>query len=207
MKGTIKDQVRNLKRESILDVSSTLFFEQGYHGTSIESICAELSVTKPFIYYHFTKKDDILHAIYLSSVECALESIRKARETGDTPQRQIILFVEEYVGLATSKMQPRIALNSREKGLLPKEMMRDVNHAKRVFLNEVTDMVRDGAEAGAFDVATVELAAQSLLGLLNWVVTWYRPGDKLSPEDIARDLSITAQRMMGVRLTAQGDPA
>lgn len=202
MATTIRDQVRTLKRENILDVSADLFFDQGYHGTSIEAICSALGVTKPFIYYHFAKKDDILHAIYLSSVECALEVVRSARRDGDTHAARLKLLTERYVDLATSKMRARIALNSREKNLLPKDVMRDVNHSKRLFLDEVIDLVRTGVADGAFTVGDVEVAAQSLLGMLNWVITYYRASHPPTREQIAAELSANALRMMGVRADA-----
>jgi AcrR family transcriptional regulator len=39
------------KRERILAVAEDLFYRNGFAGTTLDMICAELGVTKPFVYY------------------------------------------------------------------------------------------------------------------------------------------------------------
>src|SRR3954471_2897019 len=54
---------RQQKRERILTTAARLFFEGGYRATSMESIAEQLGVTKPFLYYHFENKHEILEEI------------------------------------------------------------------------------------------------------------------------------------------------
>src|SRR5258707_2085413 len=60
---TMRDELKDFKRKRILDVASELFFELGYNGTSIDAIADRLHATKPFIYYHFENKADILAGV------------------------------------------------------------------------------------------------------------------------------------------------
>src|SRR5713101_974989 len=60
---TMRDELKDFKRKRILDVASELFFELGYKGTSIDAIADRLHATKPFIYYHFENKADILAGV------------------------------------------------------------------------------------------------------------------------------------------------
>jgi AcrR family transcriptional regulator len=50
-------------RERILAVSSELFIQQGYEGTSLREIADRLGITKAALYYHFRSKDEILRAL------------------------------------------------------------------------------------------------------------------------------------------------
>lgn len=46
--------------ETIVQVATRLFAEQGFEGTSTKQITLEVGVTEPLIYYHFEGKDDQL---------------------------------------------------------------------------------------------------------------------------------------------------
>jgi AcrR family transcriptional regulator len=50
-------------RQRILDVARQLFVERGYAGTSIRDIAEELRMTKGSLYYHFSSKEELLHAL------------------------------------------------------------------------------------------------------------------------------------------------
>jgi AcrR family transcriptional regulator len=70
---TASDARRTDTRERILDTAAELFAERGYAGTSIRDIAERLDVTKAALYYHFTSKSEILHAL----VDQPLEAIRQ----------------------------------------------------------------------------------------------------------------------------------
>ena len=57
------DARRTDTRERLLTVAAELFAERGYAGTSIRDIADRLGVTKAALYYHFTSKAEILHAL------------------------------------------------------------------------------------------------------------------------------------------------
>jgi AcrR family transcriptional regulator len=66
------DARRTDTRERILLVAGELFSDKGYNATSIRDISDALGVTKAALYYHFTSKDEILHAI----VDQPIEAVR-----------------------------------------------------------------------------------------------------------------------------------
>ncbi len=61
--ASIRGRLFDFKREQILEVAERLFYERGFKATTLDAIAAELSVTNPFIYYHFRNKQDILHVL------------------------------------------------------------------------------------------------------------------------------------------------
>ena len=200
--ATIRDEVRSLKRDKILDVAAQLFSERGYHGTSIDAICGELGVTKPFIYYHFERKDDILQALYQSSIDTAIGVIEEARASDESPLRQLSRFVVAYNELVTSDYQPRIALNSREKGLLSREMMRQINNSKYQFVSSLVEILKAGTEAGEFEIENYQVTAQAILGILHWTINWYRPEGTLSTSELSDILLRLVLRVVGARSEA-----
>lgn len=59
-------------KERILDSALSLFSQNGYDGTSVEQIAAEVGIKAPSLYKHFKGKEAILNAI-LDSAECRYE--------------------------------------------------------------------------------------------------------------------------------------
>ena len=70
------DARRTDTRERIIQVAAHMFATRGYAATSIRDISEELGLTKAALYYHFTSKEDILHAL----VDIPIDNIRRAME-------------------------------------------------------------------------------------------------------------------------------
>jgi AcrR family transcriptional regulator len=59
------------KRERILAAAEDLFYSNGLAGTTMDMLCAELGVTKPFVYYYFKDKHEIVETLaWRASVAC-----------------------------------------------------------------------------------------------------------------------------------------
>lgn len=52
-------------RQKILEAALDLFSQQGFHGTSIREIAAEVGIRKSSIYNYFSGKEDILEVIFI----------------------------------------------------------------------------------------------------------------------------------------------
>ena len=51
------------RRDELLDVAQRLFASNGYDGTSVNQIIAELGVSKGAFYHYFTSKEDLVEAL------------------------------------------------------------------------------------------------------------------------------------------------
>ena len=46
----VRDELRSLKKERVLEAAQQLFYERGYRGTTLDAIAESLNVSKPFVY-------------------------------------------------------------------------------------------------------------------------------------------------------------
>jgi AcrR family transcriptional regulator len=53
-------------RERIISAASTLFYNDGIRGVSVDAVAAKAGLTKRTLYYHFKSKDDLV-AAYLAA--------------------------------------------------------------------------------------------------------------------------------------------
>src|SRR5687768_665549 len=88
------------KRERILSVAARLFYEGGYRATSMESIAEELGVTKPFLYYHFENKHEILEEIARRVVLLSRSVLEESESSTLTPDVALASRVRGYARIA-----------------------------------------------------------------------------------------------------------
>lgn len=62
------DEIREQRRNDILEAALELFASQGYHNTSIEAIRKKAGVSKGLIYNYFDKKEDLVTGIMMAEV-------------------------------------------------------------------------------------------------------------------------------------------
>ena len=67
------------------------------------------------------------------------------------------------------------------------------------YEKELRSILRDGADAGVFAIGDVGLTAMAILQMITGVIVWFRPGERLSVEDVARTYLAMTMRLVGRR--------
>jgi AcrR family transcriptional regulator len=52
------------RRTQIKTTAAKLFAERGYHGTTMDDLALKLGLNKATVYYHYSRKNELLSAIY-----------------------------------------------------------------------------------------------------------------------------------------------
>jgi AcrR family transcriptional regulator len=63
------ENIRQEKRELIIDIALEVFATHGYHGASISTIASHAGIAKGLIYNYFKSKEDLLKAILQKGVQ------------------------------------------------------------------------------------------------------------------------------------------
>jgi AcrR family transcriptional regulator len=61
-------------RDRIVDAATTLVFEAGVTGTSLDDVRAAANVSKSQLYHYFADKDDLVHAVIYRTVQGVLDA-------------------------------------------------------------------------------------------------------------------------------------
>jgi AcrR family transcriptional regulator len=195
--GHLRAELRAHKRERILETATRLFYEHGYRATSMESIADELSATKPFIYYHFKNKYDILEAIALRVIRMATESLLRASTAGGTPVEVVSNMVRNYASLVIDE-QRIIAVFWREESNFSEDTRRKILAEQQRFHETLSGVLAQGQVAGAFKLEDLQLTSLAITNLITFTYTWYRADGVLSAHQLSEHYVTLVLRMLGV---------
>ncbi|HBK09438.1 MAG TPA: TetR/AcrR family transcriptional regulator [Acetobacteraceae bacterium] len=197
----MREEISAYKRERILEEAVKLFYERGFSGTTLDDIAGKLGVTKPFIYTHFRSKVELLEAICRPTIEMSLAAIADAAERGGSPSERLYNGVVDFTRVVLQR-QANIAVYFREEKNLSEVGLADINALRKRFDRLLSDLLDEGAKAGAFTIADVRVAALAIGGMVSWAYTWYQPGGRLSIDDVGKQMAQFALEMVGVRTAA-----
>jgi AcrR family transcriptional regulator len=193
--GQLRAELRAHKRERILETATRLFYESGYRATSMESIADELSATKPFIYYHFKNKYDILEEIALRVMRMSAEVVQMALAQGGSAADILSNVVRGYAGLVIEQ-QRIIAVFWREESNFTDDTRRKILQEQQRFHESLGQVLSRGQREGVFALEDIQLTSLSIMNLMTFTYTWFRPDGELSPGQLAEHYVRLVLRML-----------
>ena len=181
--GGNRNKGQENRRGEMLDVAARIFSHQGYAGTSIRDIAREVGVQPSSLYYFFKSKEDLFVAVYEKGVNEIVNAVTKATTKAGTPWARLeraatghleaLLARDDYNTLVAS-IVPRGSTD------FDRRLVQNRDDYEKLFV----DLIADLPLPPRTDRRLLRL---TMLGALNGVVNWYRPGGA-SPASIARNI-------------------
>jgi AcrR family transcriptional regulator len=179
---------------AILATARDLFYEVGFHGTTVRDIASQVGVTVPALYYHHANKEAILAALLDRSIESVIERCEQAlSEADDDPAERFHNLIECLV-LYMANHRKSAAMDAEIRALSPAARKRYSIERRRVE-QMLADTITAGVAAGAFEVTSPTDTARALLGMIQAITVWFSPGGGrlTAPELAARYVDIAGQ--------------
>lgn len=190
----------NEKREHILKVAERLFFNQGYADTTMEQIVSELGVTKPFVYYYFRNKQEIFETLsWRPTVECF--TVLDFAPGDNRPAHEKLASGLEQLIRTTITYHPSAFFAYRDPQAFRPEMRAAQKKIAHYFYDKMCALLEEARQDGMLDFNETKITALAACSLPGFLYNWYRPDGRLPPEDVVRELSQLAWRVIGLRKT------
>jgi AcrR family transcriptional regulator len=197
-RGGVKAQVISLKRERIMEAATKLFAAQGFHGTSVDAIAAALGVTKPFVYYHFKDKAQILTAICRRGAELTLGAIKAAETSPGTAAERLAFFCRSMAEIVIDHSH-FLAVYNREIQTLSDSDRRSIARIRTEIDRRVVALLEEGRSSGEFDVIDLAVTAVSITMMLSNLWIWYRENRTGARPHVIETVTRLALRMVGAK--------
>jgi TetR/AcrR family transcriptional regulator len=164
---------RERRRAEILRAALTAFRDRGYHGTTLDDIAAQLGVRNTALYHYFSDKQSILLACHRDSIAELERIMAEARRIAGAEAR-LRHVIREHVRVMTEALGGSPV--AFEVTSLAPECQAEIVAARDRYERELRGIVALGMREGAFRRDDPKVAAFILLGALNGIARWFRPG-------------------------------
>jgi AcrR family transcriptional regulator len=201
---------RRIVENEIVEHAARLFAERGFAGTSVQDIADAVGVSRPALYYYFKSKDELLASLVTEVTEGAAAQIRAVARDGDKNATERLRSIAALLASWRAEQPGRFLLLVRSESVLPPDLARVNEQAKRSTLRELTKVIEQGVAAGEFRMVKPRPAALAVLGMCNWVAWWADPAGRTDPADVAgtmADLAIAMVAQTGQIRAAQNPEA
>jgi len=175
------------RQSEILEAAARVFHEKGYESTSIQDIADSVGILKGSLYYYITSKEDLLYEILQDVHQDALKNLDKIAALEGSALEKIRAFVVVHFAHNANNLV-KMGVFFKDFRSLSGERRRTIVEERDMYDNFLRDLIRAAQKEGAVcpDI-DAKLEAITILGMLNWVYQWYRPGAGMSPLEIANE--------------------
>ncbi|UGS34042.1 TetR/AcrR family transcriptional regulator [Capillimicrobium parvum] len=169
------------RRERVIATAAELFARRGYQATSIADLSEAAGLAVGGIYHYIDGKEQLLFAIFGQLMDPLLERADAIAAAGDAPEEKLRELVRAWVRHVADHRFHMLVFAQERHAVESDPRWQDVRRSRRAF------EARLGAIIGDLDGRSGDrrLLALALLGMVNHMPTWYRPGGRLTPEAIA----------------------
>jgi TetR/AcrR family transcriptional regulator, cholesterol catabolism regulator len=175
------------RRTEICLTAAHTFVERGFDATSVNDIAAALGITKAGLYHYISSKESLLFDIVTLGLDSIDEEvIGPTREIAD-PEERFLDIVLRHALLATCN-DGVITLLIDEVHALPQAQRKKVNLRRRKYFEYVRQTLRELEAGGRLQDIDPTVAAFSVIGAIMWLPQWFRPGGRLSSEEVAEEM-------------------
>jgi len=172
------------RQQEILDAAARVFHEKGYESTSIQDIADSVGILKGSLYYYITSKEDLLYQIIEGVHREGLKNVDAVEALDASPLEKLRAFVTGHL-LYNAHNLVRTAVFFQDFRSLTGERRKQILAERDAYEKYLRDLIRQAQRDGSVcpDVDP-KVASITVLGMLNWIYNWYRPGGERSAREI-----------------------
>lgn len=200
-KPSLTEDVHDRKRERILEAAEELFFKRGYAGTTIADIVDYLGVTKPFLYYYFSSKNDIFETLCWRASHACLTALHfeddDSRPAIEKLQEGLHRFAAANIDYFKSG-----TFAYRETGALEPAFQKKLRALARRFYDDLCGLLEEARRDGDLEFDDAKLTGLAIGSIAGFMYTWYKPNGRIGPEDMVKELTRILFKIAGAKTTA-----
>lgn len=188
MAGGTKRLPRAVREQQMLDAAVSVFADNGFRDTSMDSIAARAQISKPMLYLYYGSKEELFSACiaresgrFIDAMTSGFDPRLRQSEQARTVVREFLRFVDEHG--ESWRVLYRVAIGSTT-------FAETVAESRRQVVEMVAELIRRGTTVESARDIDFELTAIALVGAGEAVA------DRMSDGDV--DLETATDLLVGI---------
>ena len=193
-----------MQRSDIIHAAAQIFRQKGFHATSMKEIAEAVHLQKASLYHHVPSKQDILLTILDQAIDLLIADMQAVVDSDLAPEDKLRRAVHVYVDRLTADADLATVLLIEHRSLEPALKSGHIRRRDR-YESLWRQLVEEGIRKNAFRKMDAKVAGFALLGVQNWMLTWYRSDGGMRAADLADqfvDLFLNGFLVPGEELSA-----
>ncbi len=185
------------KTEAALrEAALNLIARHGYEAVSMRQLAAEVGVQAAALYRYYPTKEDLLFSLLLEHMEKLIAGWQAMDASPAPAAERLAAFVRHHVGFHVARRHSTHVSNMELRSLSP-ERLTAILKLRTAYEKNLRQILREGAESGAFDIDDVGLTAMAIIQMITGVIVWFRPDERLSVEEVTETYLTMTMRLVG----------
>lgn len=181
---------------AIREAALALMARHGYEAVSMRELAAEVGVQAAALYRYFPTKEDLLFRLMLDHMETLIAAWQAVRPAHPDPAQRLAVFVRNHIAFHVERRHSTHVSNMELRSLSP-ERLTQVLKLRTAYEKELRQILRDGADAGAFILEDPGLTAMAIIQMTTGVIVWFRPDERLSVTEVSEKYLAMTMRLVG----------
>ncbi|MBI2850993.1 MAG: TetR/AcrR family transcriptional regulator [Chloroflexi bacterium] len=175
----------SIRKTRVLDKAGTLFWQKGYHSTSMRDIAEACNFQPANIYHYFESKEDILYDVIKDITEQTVSSIQHLEDDEVTsPEEQLRSLIKSHFGLIVKMKRSSVLISDTGlKDLSPKHR-KEIIGLRDKYDGIMRRVIRRGVERGNFVVKDEKVVCFFISSVIMRSNIWFSPNGRLSGDEV-----------------------
>jgi|MudIll2142460700_1097286.scaffolds.fasta_scaffold44214_2 AcrR family transcriptional regulator len=163
-----KDLVER-RRKQLIDESTKVFVEKGYHRTSIRDIAKATSFSMGNLYDYIRTKEDILYLVHQNMINNVYHGLFDLQEDEFEIKYGELNSIIRNAIEKTFEFQDEIILLYRESGSFSKEMLRSILALETRYIEMLKRLLDEANKEGLYKIDDTKFLANLIVYLISFL--------------------------------------
>jgi AcrR family transcriptional regulator len=185
------------RRAEIVAVAATIALAEGLECITVRRVAEELTVRPGLISHYFPVAEDLVGEAFGVAASAELDALIPADRSTAGPVERLARFFSLTAGETYDGMS-RLWLNARHLSRYRATLRDRVGHQEALWRDRLTELIREGAEAGVFRIDDPQVAAIQILVVLDGLGAHANTDRSNRPSAVTNMAVITAERELNL---------
>lgn len=164
----------------------------------MRQLAEEVGVQPAAFYRYYPNKQELLFSVMRDHMERLLGAWQQENGKAQGVRERFAAFIRFHIQYHVERRDDVHIANMELRSLSPDNLAIIVK-LRSTYEGSLRDILDEGIEAGAFDIADIALTTRAIIAMTTGVNVWFRADDRLTASEVAENYVELGLRLVGAK--------